>query len=172
MYSLPIHGYSAINRKAIPKINDAVGGVDVVVLENLEFNGIKLVEGEQVHLDGEQAYVYTKYRDHTVFGTADGRLARQKQYLGEFIRVALEGIKKDKSMATDLYQEISKQMITNVTADEVAYLAPLMSGYRFTNDNFHMIKGETVMGEQFEEYIVDEDALYDMVIRLFYEEVK
>lgn len=174
MYSLPIHGYAAINMKAIPKLNDAVGGVDLVVLEDVknDKNTIILREGEGVHLENSQAYWYVRDRDTNEFGSADNRLARQRQYLSAFMSKALSAVKEDKSVATELYSEIQKQMVTNVTIDEVAYLAPLMSNYDFNAENFQMIKGETRMGEVYEEYYVDEDALYDMVIRMFYEEVK
>ena len=43
-YGLPIHGYCSINMGAIPSINDAVGGVEVEVLEDVW----KFREGETV----------------------------------------------------------------------------------------------------------------------------
>lgn len=57
-YNLPIHGYAAINMKAVPIINDAVGGVDVVSLSDItEDKHDKLIikEGESVHLMGDYA---------------------------------------------------------------------------------------------------------------------
>ena len=57
-YQLPIHGYAAINMSAIPTINDMVGGVDVTVLEDMTKFDKRLVEGKEVHLDGEMAFHY------------------------------------------------------------------------------------------------------------------
>ena len=171
-YNLPIHGYAAINMSAIPTINDAVGGVQITVLEDLTKSDKSLVEGETVHLMGESAFWYVKYRDTNEFGSADRRLERQKQYLNGFIGAAKGAIKKNPTSAVNLYQSVSGQMVTNVSIDEVAYLAPLLAEYQFKSDSFYMPEGETVMGDQFEEFYVDEDALYEMILDVFYEEVK
>lgn len=171
-YNLPIHGYAAINMSAIPTINDSVGGVDITVLEDLTKKDPMLVEGNEVHLEGESAYIYLRERDVAEFASADRRLARQKQYLSAFINRAKEAAKKDISVALDLYQSITPQMVTDVSLDEVTYLAPILSDYQFDSDSFYMIEGETVMGEQFEEFYADEDALYELILNVFYEEVK
>ncbi len=171
-YNLPVHGYAAINMSAIPTINDAVGGVDVTVLEDLTGIDSVLVKDTQVHLMGQSAFWYVKYRDTNEFASADRRLARQKQYLNSFIREAKAAAKKDISVAIDLYKAISPQMVTDITVDEVAYLAPILKDYRFDSDSFYMPEGETVMGEQFEEFYVDEDALYELILEVFYEEVE
>lgn len=171
-YNLPIHGYAAVNMSAIPIINDAVGGVDVTVLEDLTKKDSTLKEGETVHLLGQSAFWYVKYRDTGEFASADMRLARQKQYLNAFINAAKKAAKEDISVVLDLYKAVSSQMVTNITVDEVAYLAPILAEYRFDIDSFYMLEGETVMGDRFEEFYVDEDALYELILEVFYEEVE
>lgn len=171
-YQLPLHGYAAVNMSAIPTINDAVGGVDVTVLEELTKADHTLVQGADVHLVGESAFWYVKYRDPSEFGSADKRLERQKQYLNALIAAAKQAAKKDITVAVSLYQAISAQMVTNISLDEVIYLAPLAVNYQFDTENFYMLPGESVMGEQFEEFYVDEDALYEMILEIFYEEIK
>lgn len=171
-YNLPIHGYAAINMSAIPTINDAVGGVDVKVLEDLTWIDKALVKDAEVHLMGKSAFYYVKIRNTNEFASADARLARQKQYLNSFIGAAKQAAKRDITTAVDLYQAISSQMVTNITVDEVAYLAPLLIDYQFDEDGFYMLEGETVMGDEFEEFYVDEDALYEMILDIFYEEVE
>ncbi len=170
-YNLPVHGYAAINMSAIATINDAVGGVSVNVLEDLTQADKKLVKGADVHLMGKTAFWYVKYRNTKEFGSADMRLARQKQYLNGFINEAKKAAKKDITVALDLYQAVIPQMVTNITLDEVAYLAPILADYDFNSENFFMIEGETVMGERFEEFYADEDALYKLILEVFYEEV-
>lgn len=171
-YDLPIHGYAAINMSAISTINDAVGGVEVTVLEDLTSVDSTLKEGATVHLMDKSAFWYVKYRDTGEFASADMRLSRQKQYLNAFVGAAKQAAKKDISVAVDLYQAILPQMVTNVTVDEVAYLAPMLVDYRFDENGFYMLEGKTVMGEQFEEFHVDEEALYELILEVFYEEVK
>ena len=171
-YNLPIHGYAAVNMSAIPTINDAVGGVDVKVLEDLTQTDSALKEGETVHLTGESAYIYVRERDTAEFASADRRLQRQKQYLEAFIGAAKQAVKKDFSAALDLYGAISSQMVTDLSMDEAAYLATVAADFSFSPDGFLMLEGETVMGERFEEFYADEDALYEMILDVFYEEVK
>ena len=62
-YGLPVHGYAAIYMSAIPTINDAVGGVDVKVIEDLTEKDKSLVKDAEVHLMGETAFWYVKYRE-------------------------------------------------------------------------------------------------------------
>ena len=35
-----------------------------------------------------------------------------------------------------------------------------------------MLPGETVMGEKFEEFYADEDAMFEMILDIFYEKVQ
>lgn len=174
LYNLPIHGYAAINMKAIPVINDTVGGVNVQALSDVRnSDGYKIIsEGEAVHLKGNYAYRYVQYRNINDFGSADLRLARQKQYLTAFVAQAKAAIKEDTGIISQLYNDILPYMVTNVTFDEIAYLAPEVVNYSLNANGIRTIPGETVMGDEFEEYYVDEDGLYDLIINVFYKEVE
>lgn len=171
-YNLPIHGYAAINMSAIETINDAVGGVDVKVLEDLTWVDPALKKDAQVHLTGKSAFWYVKARDTGQFASADLRLTRQKQYLRAFVDAAKQTAKKDITTVIDLYQAILPQMVTNITLDEAVYLASILTDYRFDESSIYMLQGETVMGDEFEEFYVDEDSLYEMILEVFYEEIE
>lgn len=166
-YDLPIHGYCAINMGAIPLINDAVGGVEVEVLEDVW----KFREGEKVLLKGEQSYHYLHDRDTKSFNSAGRRLERQKQYLRAYAAAAVEATKADITLPVKLYGTLSKYMVTDVTVDEVSYLAPRLLDYSFSPERFYSLAGETVEGGVLEEFYVDEQALYELILNVFYEEV-
>ena len=106
-----------------------------------------------------------------MFGSADMRLARQKQYLSEFINAAKKAARENISVILELYQAVMPQMVTDISLDEVAYLAPMLVNYRFDDDGFYTMEGETVEGEAFEEFYADETALYEMILEVFYEKV-
>ena len=171
LYDLPIHGYAAINMSAVPTINDLVGGVDLTAIEDMRKVDYRLREGENIHLNGELAYLYVRWRDYYQFGSADKRLERQKQYLKAFIQKAKSEGKKNIGIVSDIYKAVSDEMTTNITMDESLYLAPEVVDYSFSENNFRMIQGETVMGDKFEEFYPDEQALYEMILDVFYEEV-
>ncbi|MBQ9512590.1 MAG: LCP family protein [Lachnospiraceae bacterium] len=176
-YRLPIHGYAAINMSAIPTLNDAVGGVTLTCLEDLTAWDETLTCGSEVHLMGNSAYVYVSRRDITVYGSADARLERQKQYLNAYLAQAKERAKGDLSIVTGLYSALNSTMVTDVTLNEVAYLAPVIRDYAFDKDHIYTLKGETrmghseVTGDAFEEFYPDRDAMYRMILDVFYKEV-
>lgn len=171
-YQLPIHGYAAVNMSAVATINDAVGGVDITVPADVAGITEDFVEGSKLHLMGENAFWYVKYRDTDVFGSADMRLDRQKTYLSGFIEAAKQAVHKNISVVIDLYQAVKPQMVTDISLDEAVYLAPVLSDYEFSRDNFYILEGETVMGEQYEEFYPDEDAMLGMILDIFYEKVQ
>ncbi len=170
-YQLPIHGYAAINMSAIPIINDQVGGVDVTVLEDLTKWDKALVKGAEVHLEGMQAFHYVKSRDVNTYGSSDMRLDRQRQYLNGFIEVSRAASKENPNAAVELFNAISDMMVTNISVDEISYLAPYVTNFSFDPSDFKVIKGTTQKSGEFEEYIVDEDDLYATIIEVFYEKV-
>lgn len=171
-YRLPIHGYAAVNMSAIPELNDIIGGVDVTVLEDMTSEVPAFAEGAAVHLEGQNALTYVRYRDRNVFGSADRRLARQKQYLTGFIGAAKAAAKEEISAVVRLYQAAAPMMTTDISLDEAVYLASQALDYTLESGDFHMLEGETVMGEQFEEYYIDETALYELILEIFYEPVE
>lgn len=171
-YNLPVHGYAAINISAVPVINDSVGGVDVEVLEDITEKNPDFIVGNQVRLMGESAYWYVKYRDIDLFASVDMRTKRQAQYLNGFIDAAKHSVKRNPFVALKLYQEISPEMVTDITASEAVYLASVLPQYRFEEDSFYKIEGETIMGEEYEEFYPDEAALFELILEVFYEPVE
>lgn len=170
-YQLPIHGYAAINMSAIPVLNDQVGGVDVTVLEDLTQFDKSLKEGARVHLEGKTAFYYVKGRDTNVFASNDSRLLRQKQYLTAFIDTARSMTRDDPNAAVELFSSITNMMVTNITADEISYLAPSISSYSFDQNDIKVIEGQTIKNGEYEEFYIDEDDLYKTIIDIFYEKV-
>lgn len=176
-YNLPIHGYCAVNMGVVISLTDLIGGIELTSLEDVRSTFIKegeiiVKKDEHVLLDGKKAYSYVRYRDIHVEKSADARLKRQQQFLEEFMNKTKTATKEDITLPVKMYQTITEQMVTDVTADEVAYLASSVLDYRFDSSQFYSLKGETVMGEQFEEFYIDEDALYEMILDIFYEPVK
>ena len=170
-YDLPISGYAAINMGAIGDLTDAVGGVDIHVLEDMPEISKDWTEGAYIHLQGRSAYDYVHYRDTTVFESARNRLARQKQFLSQFIVKAKESVKKDITLPIQLYSLLDKYMVTNVTVDQVAYLATQLIDYSFDGENIYTLEGTTVTGERFEEFYPDKDALKELMLQIFYREI-
>ena len=172
-YNLPIHGYCAINLDAVPKINDAVGGVDLVALEDIKSDNKTIFkEGQQIHLAGNFATIYVQARDCDSFGSAGRRAERQKQYVVAYADAARKAIKKDVTVMVSLFKTVSKYMVTDITVDEVSYFSTQVDDYQFDGSRMYSLQGETKMGEDYEEFYADEKAMFELILKVFYEVVE
>lgn len=169
-YDLPVNGYCAINMGAVPLINDAVGGVELTALETIPDTWI--TEGETITLTGEEAYKYVRSRDTDEFASADRRLEHQKQYLTAYAAKVMSEIKSDITLPLTIYSTLNKYMVTDISVDEVSYLATQAPDYDFDGSRFYQLEGETVMGSRYEEFYVDETALYELILEIFYIEIE
>lgn len=172
-HNIPIHAYAAISMDAIPEINDAVGGITVEVLDDIiypEFD-MDLHQGQVVTLMGEKAYWYVRLRNENVFNSNLLRLNRQKQYLSAFANTAREQATADVRVAINLYQTVQKYMVTDIDINRFTYLVTEALNYRFDVSNIYSLEGETIPGNVFEEFYVDDQALQGLIVELFYEPV-
>ena len=171
MYGLPIHGYCAINFDGVPVLNDAIGGVEVTVLEDLTWTDKTLVKGNNVHLMGNHAFKYVRSRNTKVFASNNTRIERQKQYLKAFAQKLLEETKKDIKVPLTIIQKMQGYMYTDVSVDQMTYLASELLNYSIDLDNIYSIEGEIIQPEDspYEQFHVDYDALYELILEIFYE---
>ena len=170
-YDIPISGYMALNIGGVPALNDYVGGVTVEVLPGLEYLGdSSLVTGETVTLTGQQAYNYLRGRDTSSFGSANLRLARQQQYIDAYLPLLKSKLSQGDSEALNLYSSIEDYLVTNIDGED---LSKILDEYTLEGDEILTLEGETIENDEgFEEFHVDEDALYKLVIDVFYQEVE
>lgn len=173
-HGIPINAYAAISMDAIPELNDAVGGITVEVLDDIIYPeyDMDLHQGETVTLYGEKAYWYVRLRNENVFNSNELRLLRQKQYLTAFAAEAKNQAVSDIRVAVNLYQTVHKYMVTNIDLNAFTYMATEYIGYDFDMENIYSLEGEVIQGNNFEEFYVDDEALQELIIELFYEPVK
>ena len=173
-YGLPIHGYCALSMNSIASLNDTVGGVTVTVPEDLAVMQPKLfTAGDTVTLKGELAYHFVHDRDFksTDIASNNKRIARQKAYAVAFVNQLKQGMKEDMTLPVKLYQTAEKQMVTSIGLDQAVYLCTEYMNSSFDTDNIYTIAGEVTKGEEYAEFNVDDDALYQLILDVFYEEV-
>lgn len=174
MYQVPIHGYFAMNMGAISKLNDAVGGVTLTAIEDVKTGKTNISKGQKVTLLGQDAFYYVKYRQwkgESSRYSADRRLERQKQYLTTFGQKTKAMVANDISLPLDLMNVVSAYSVTDLTADEIVHLASMAVGYTFDESSIYSVPGASTMGTKYEEFYVNQDALYNMILQIFYEPV-
>lgn len=174
LYGLPIHGYCALSMNSIASLNDAVGGVTVTVPEELaELKPKLFTAGETITLKGNRANEFVRARavNSPDVASNNKRIARQKAYAVAFVNQLKQGMKEDMTLPVKLYQTAEKQMVTSLSLDQAVYLCTEYMNCSFDTDNIYTIDGAVTMGEKYAEFNVDDDALYQLILDVFYEEV-
>ena len=173
-YGLPIHGYCALSMNSIASLNDTVGGVTVTVPEELaELKPKLFTAGETITLKGNRSNEFVRARavNSPDVASNNKRIARQKAYAVAFVNQLKQGMKEDMTLPVKLYQTAEKQMVTSLSLDQAVYLCTEYMNCSFDTDNIYTIDGAVTMGEKYAEFNVDDDALYQLILDVFYEEV-
>ena len=167
LYGIEIDHYVAMTMGAIPYLNDLICGVEVTVLD--DFSGIddSLVEGETITLKGEQALHYVRNRAELEDSTNLNRMKRQQQYLMAAAQ-KIENLDEDFTISPEQLAQIAKYILSDCSIDTLSRMSEQFGTYKL--QELQDIQGEAVQGEEYIEYYVDEDALAEQVLELFYEE--
>lgn len=169
LYGLKVNAWISVNLLALPVINDSIGGVTVIADEgNVDYMQSNTNIGDAVLLKGN--YV-KKFIVHRYDGNDSTRHIRQKQYLTSFISTAKKAIKKNPSLVLDIYNSTSKWTCTTLSVDEIVWLASEMLEMEINTD-FITLKGEEKVSDNRVEYHIDEKALYETILKIFYVEVE
>lgn len=169
-YGLPIQGYCSVNLDSIPVLAEAVGGVTVTVPNNsLEAVDEVFREGSQVKIDGENAETFVRYRDITISQSALERMERQKAFIQAYGEAVQEKFNENPDFIVDLYDSLEPYMVTNMRSDQfVQIMESLRKGGSYSE---WVLPGEGIEGKSYDEYIVDDKALYEKIIETFYKEI-
>ena len=170
MYGIPVDGYGAIKLPAVSILNDAIGGVEVTVLEDLTKWDPSLTEGASVLLKGNLARTYVQARGNELNSNSQ-RMARQRQYVTAFLQKAFQMVRSDWSIAVKLYQTVKAYTHTSLGLSQIVYLVSLAANVDFSQDNIITIPGELVRGESYAEFYPDDDAVFQIIMDTYYQEV-
>ena len=170
LYGVPIQGYCSLHMDGIPLIAKVLGGVEVVVPNNtLEQVNPEFKEGATVTITEANAEQFVRYRDITVHQSAITRMERQKVFLKACAEKAKKQFEKDSEIVVNMQETLKPYMVTNIGNDVFAKL--LQATFDFER-KIQDIPGKKVDGTSFDEYHIDEDQLYELILQLFYEEVR
>lgn len=170
--NLPIDGYMVSNQTSIVMINDLVGGVTVTVPnDDLAAKYPELTTGNVVTLDESNVRAYVQQRDTAVDFSNEGRIERQKSFVLSFMDEFGAMVKEDASSVWDSLEACSDWMQTDITKNKYLSLADAFSQTNLAPDSYYILEGEDQLGEFHDEFYYDEDALQELIIKLFYREI-
>ncbi len=163
LYGVKIDACLSLTMDGIAEIVDSIGGVNITFDQDYTYVDPAFTQGTTLKLDGEQAFNFVHYRDIEQQGSNEGRMARQRL----FQRALYEQIHNSQdpaSTAMTLWNAAEPYLQSDLSASEIQALAE----YEM-EDTSYQVPGESVAGELHDEFYVDEQALQELIIQLFYE---
>lgn len=166
LHGLPIQGYYSMNISGISEIGKLVGDVEIVVPDDsLEEYDPYFKEGATVVINGDNVEEFLRYRDSGKSQSALVRQQRQKTYLKALIPKLQEKTQTDSSFVGNMLNDIQPYTVTNMGND---VFVKLLNAAGNSTLETQTVPGEGVEGEYYDEYHVDDDALYKLVLSMFY----
>ncbi len=168
LFNIPISRYVSMNLDGLYIANDAVGGITLKLLDDMTAFNPKMKKGEEYTLKGKDVEIYLSRRlGEGLDGTNMSRTARQIQYCKQFFKVAKEKIEANPLFVVELYNALGGTIQSDLSVEEMIYLSKSVSKADLGDENIYSLEG-TVKNEDF---FVDDDALKDLLIDLFYTKV-
>lgn len=166
--STKIDFYMAMNMGGIAALNDAVGGVTVTVQDDFSALDEEMKPGTTLTLSGAQAELFVRGRMNIGNGTNAARMERQQQYVSQLIVRLDERVREDKNFLGTLYDALGPYLTTNISRGRLINESWAAKDYE--RSPLVTPAGEHAIGSDgFMEFHVDEDALLQTVLSLFYE---
>ncbi len=161
-----IDGYAQINLESISHLTELVDYVDVTVPDDsLVSANAAYKKGAQVRLTPENTEFFVRYRDTSVSQSAISRMNRQKLYIKAFADRIHTLQAKDSATVSRVYEKLQDYMLTNMSSDVFLNLEQADSDSEITT-----IPGKGTTGDVYDEYQVNQEQLYQMMIQYFYRE--
>lgn len=165
LYGIQIDHYVAMNMDAITILNDAVGGVTLTVTDDFSQVDPTIRKGEMTLL-GQQAIHFVRTRKDVGDQLNLTRIERQKAYIDGFADAFRVKQKENPQFITEAYNAVSDFVVTDCSVNAVSGMIDRYGDYQIgqvvTPD------GDNVMGEKYFEFYLDEEALDQLILRLFY----
>ncbi len=166
LMGVKVNHYISMTLDTVTVMNDLVGGVEVVVLD--DFTGIDdtLIKGETVTLTGDQPLTYIRTRYGMEDDTNAARMKRQEQYLEALLEAFKDSVAHDAEFIVDSSLKVSDHVISDRSVTQLQTLGEKFDQYEFLG--IQSIEGTSVKGAEFMEFHADESAVKELVINFFY----
>ena len=167
-----IPSYAAMSMDGISVLNDAAGGIEVTLKDDFTSLDPSMTTGTTLTLQGEQAEYYVRNRMNIGLGTSEARNARQQDYwqkLSEKIAQILDA-EGSSAFLNELYTALEPYLTTNLSR------GALINETWKTKDYARLpilVPAGTYMvgGDGFMEFHIDEAALEQNILSVFYDKV-
>lgn len=168
-YGIPINEYVILNRSSLPSIAEIVGDVKVIVPnDELAMRGYHAGETAIIGIDNIETYV--RYRDTNKDLSNVGRMERQRSYIDGAMGQITELLNKRPAAVWESMMAIEGCLLTNITRSQYFDLINTFNKCIEEEQQYYTPEGKQVVGEFYDEFYADEDALLAKVVEIFYRE--
>ena len=126
--------------------------------------------GETVTLQGQQALTYVRSRGGLEDSSNLHRMERQRQYLAALQQQLKAAVQQEGGFTLDALLQLNEYLVSDCTIDQLSDLGDSLAAYQVSD--ILTTPGDAQEGEEFMEFTVDEDALQQLVMDVFYEPVE
>ncbi|MGM9942104.1 MAG: LCP family protein [Bulleidia sp.] len=167
LHNIPINYYLTMSLSDLPSIQNVVGDMDVTVVDDLLVNvDPSWTMGTTITITADNVERYIRYRDITVDGSNEMRMARHREYLTTYLN-KLKGLASgDFNSVLTRVSSIAESMYSNIQVSEISDILDMVMNYEF--DDIHTLQGEVVQGEVRDEFEIDYDVLPQEIVDLYY----
>ncbi|MGN1144656.1 MAG: LCP family protein [Anaerovoracaceae bacterium] len=170
LYGVPVDHFVSMTMDGVARINDLAGGVTVRIEDDFSQVDPSLTEGSEICLSGSQALTYVRARGGMEDSSNLQRMRRQRTYMQALYEKVKTCVEEDDNFMTEAAAQLSDCMVSDYTANQLAALGDLLSACSM--GEILPLEGSAKQGKEFMEFYVDEDALQQTVISLFYEKAE
>jgi len=153
---IKIDGAIALYMSGISTVIDTIGGIDVHMEEDCSYIDPEYTQGSVIHMDGNAAERFVRWRDSTETGSNDARMSRHTWFVRQMLSQTGSG---SISVLLDVADPYLK---TDMTAEEIRAL------YDCQLAETIRLSGETRQGDLHDEFYIDEDGLQAILLKYFY----
>ena len=144
----------------------------------LSHRQIYIKKGETITIHGDFAETYVRSRDMDYIEASLNRTQRQNQYVRAYADKLRTAVTNDFSVVTNLYNTARDYSQTNITLNDVTYIASLILSKGVGEFTSYTIDGEMKASKEtvredgvYAEFYADEDSVLDAVVNCFYTKV-
>lgn len=165
LHGLTIDYYVSMNMDAIPVLNDAVGGVTVTVVDDFSKVNPSITMGE-VTLTGDQVIDFVRIRKDVGDQKNVTRMARQREYVSHFLEKLSQKEHENIDFLVNMYEQVSPYIVTDCSVNTLSNLLSKYLDYGIKE--VVSPEGENIVVDGHYEFHTDEEALEELILRLFY----
>lgn len=163
--NIEIDNYMSMNMDGIAIVTDALGGVEVNVIDDFSLLDDSIYMGVQT-LNGKQATSFVRVRKDMGDQLNSSRMQRQKEFLKGLEKAFKAKSEIDEMDLKETYEELSYYMVTDCSLTKLSSLVDKYMNY--TLDEIIIPKGEYTKGRKYLEFNLDKTSFNQMIVDLLY----